>query len=65
MGYPHAVATGNAVIAAALAYVSGCDHLEDPEEIAERHVQLADAVYDHVNATAVEHVQGPDIDEAG
>jgi hypothetical protein len=69
MSYPDGVATGNAVIAAALAWDDLAYHL-DGDSVTEEDVdrwllashQLRAKVAAHRAATAHEHTQGPDID---
>lgn len=63
MGYPAAVATGNAVIAAALEWSEAFTTGPYQSERSHRaRLALADAVRRHIAETAVAHVQGPDID---
>lgn len=72
MSYPQAVATGNAVIAAALEWddamtayghaVFDADEAEAEARYGAARDALDDAIAAHRAATAVEHVQGPDID---
>jgi hypothetical protein len=59
MGYPQGVATGNVVIAAAVEL-----HQREMSGRPTRgaYVRLNQAVAAHLEATAVAHVQGPDMD---
>lgn len=67
MSYPAGVATGNAVIAAALEW-EACRTLRSDCSY-ERHrrsvLDLQRATRAHRAATALEHTQGPDIDADG
>lgn len=67
MSYPHAIATGNAVIAAALAHVDALhaytgDQLDSARECGRTRRALVDAVAAHRAATTTAHQQGPNID---
>lgn len=69
MSYPHAVATGNRLIAAALRWLDADQqYLTIPNSRATAigllmaEVHLREAAIEHREAAAVTHVQGPDLD---